>query len=127
MSPPPEIPPELREAGAGERELRRARERSSRSDTADRLMMVSAIGTEFAVAVIGGGALGWLLDWWLGTGPWLLLAGSVFGLVWGFTRFVRSAVEATRDGSTAKPGSRAATGPSGGSDSAGGGGGKSGV
>ena len=99
MSRGPEIPPELREAGAGERELRRSRGARPGSETANQLMMVSAIGTEFAVAVLGGGALGWLLDWWLGTAPWLLLSGCVFGLVWGFARFVRSATAATRGGS----------------------------
>lgn len=56
-------------------------------------MQVSAIGTEFAVAVVGGGVLGWLIDTWLKTAPWALLGGCVFGLVWGFIRFIRSGLE----------------------------------
>ena len=32
---------------------------------------------------------GWLLDRWLGTSPWLLVAGIVLGAVAGFYQFVR--------------------------------------
>jgi ATP synthase protein I len=32
---------------------------------------------------------GWALDRWLGTKPWLLLAGIVVGAVAGFYQFVR--------------------------------------
>jgi ATP synthase protein I len=32
---------------------------------------------------------GWLLDRWLGTKPWLLVAGIVLGAVAGFYQFVR--------------------------------------
>jgi ATP synthase protein I len=34
---------------------------------------------------------GWLLDRWLGTKPWLLLAGIVLGSIAGFYQFVRIA------------------------------------
>ena len=33
--------------------------------------------------------LGWLLDRWLGTGPWLLVAGIVLGSGLGLYEFVR--------------------------------------
>jgi ATP synthase protein I len=33
--------------------------------------------------------VGWALDRWLGTKPWLLLAGIVLGAVAGFYQFVR--------------------------------------
>ena len=33
--------------------------------------------------------VGWLLDRWLGTKPWLLVAGIVLGAVTGFYQFVR--------------------------------------
>jgi len=32
---------------------------------------------------------GWLLDRWLGTKPWLLVAGIVLGAIAGFYQFVR--------------------------------------
>ncbi len=33
--------------------------------------------------------VGWALDRWLGTSPWLLVAGIVLGSVVGFYEFVR--------------------------------------
>jgi ATP synthase protein I len=32
---------------------------------------------------------GWVLDRWLGTKPWLLVAGIVLGAIVGFYQFVR--------------------------------------
>jgi ATP synthase protein I len=40
-------------------------------------------------AVVGMGLIGWLLDRWLGTSPWLLVVGLVLGAVAGFYEFVR--------------------------------------
>jgi ATP synthase protein I len=34
-------------------------------------------------------AFGWLLDRWLGTGPWLVVAGIVLGAGIGFYQFVK--------------------------------------
>ncbi len=41
-------------------------------------------------AVVAGLILGWLLDRWLGTQPWLLLAGIVLGSAAGLYEFIRS-------------------------------------
>jgi ATP synthase protein I len=41
-------------------------------------------------AVVAGLGLGWLLDRWLGTGPWLLIAGLVLGAAAGFYEFIRA-------------------------------------
>lgn len=38
------------------------------------------VGTACAVSVVGAGALGYLLDSWLSTTPWLTFAGLVFGI-----------------------------------------------
>lgn len=40
-------------------------------------------------AVVAGLIVGWVLDRWLGTGPWLLVSGIVLGAVTGFYQFVR--------------------------------------
>ena len=40
-------------------------------------------------AVVAGLIAGWLLDRWLGTQPWLLIAGIVLGAVVGFYQFIR--------------------------------------
>lgn len=41
----------------------------------------SARGIELAVTPVVFGGLGWLVDGWLGTGPWLTLAFAAFALV----------------------------------------------
>ncbi|HXM48667.1 MAG TPA: AtpZ/AtpI family protein [Pyrinomonadaceae bacterium] len=40
-------------------------------------------------AVVAGLIAGWLMDRWLGTRPWLLVAGIVLGAVVGFYQFIR--------------------------------------
>jgi ATP synthase protein I len=40
-------------------------------------------------AVVSGLIAGWLLDRWLGTGPWLLVVGIVLGAAAGFYEFIR--------------------------------------
>jgi F0F1-type ATP synthase assembly protein I len=40
-------------------------------------------------SVIGLGGLGWLLDRWFETAPWLLVTGLVVGAVAGFYQFIR--------------------------------------
>lgn len=41
----------------------------------------SARGIELAVTPLVFGGFGWLVDGWLGTGPWLALAFAAFALV----------------------------------------------
>jgi len=42
-------------------------------------------------AVVGGLIIGWLLDRWLGTRPWLLVGGVILGAAAGFYEFIRAA------------------------------------
>ncbi|MFL6207558.1 MAG: AtpZ/AtpI family protein [Pyrinomonadaceae bacterium] len=42
-----------------------------------------------AAAIVVCLFVGWLLDRWLKTGPWLLVAGIVLGTIVGFFQFVR--------------------------------------
>ena len=46
-------------------------------------------------AVVGGLIAGWLLDRWLGTQPWLLVAGIVLGAAAGFYEFIRQTAKLT--------------------------------
>jgi ATP synthase protein I len=41
-------------------------------------------------AVVAGLIIGWLLDRWLGTGPWLLVTGIVLGSAAGFYELIRA-------------------------------------
>ena len=41
-------------------------------------------------AVVSGLIIGWLLDRWLGTKPWLLVLGILLGAAAGFYEFIRA-------------------------------------
>lgn len=41
------------------------------------------------IAIVTFLFIGWLLDRWLKTSPWLLVAGIVFGAIVGFYQFIR--------------------------------------
>ena len=41
-------------------------------------------------AVVSGLLVGWLLDRWLGTRPWLLVTGLILGSAAGFYEFIRA-------------------------------------
>jgi ATP synthase protein I len=47
----------------------------------------AALGLFVSVAIFIG--LGWLLDRWLNTAPWLLVGGIVVGAALGFYEFIR--------------------------------------
>ena len=48
-------------------------------------------------AVVAGLIIGWLLDRWLGTRPWLLIAGLVLGAAAGFYEFIRATSKLSQD------------------------------
>ena len=48
-----------------------------------------AAGFTLFASVVSVGALGWLLDRWLETQPWLLVVGLVLGSAVGLFEFVR--------------------------------------
>ena len=48
-----------------------------------------AAGITLVAMVVSFCGLGWLLDKWLGTAPWLLIAGIVLGSAAGLYQFVR--------------------------------------
>jgi ATP synthase protein I len=48
-----------------------------------------AAGFSLFAAVVSGLGVGWLLDRWLGTKPWLMVVGLVLGAAAGFYELVR--------------------------------------
>ena len=48
-----------------------------------------AAAVSLFTAVVAGLIVGWLLDRWLGSAPWLLVTGIVVGAVAGFYQFIR--------------------------------------
>ena len=61
------------------------------SDGRSGLGFAMRIGVELVAALIIGVAIGYFLDQWLGTKPWLMLLGFVFGSVAGFLGVYRAA------------------------------------
>jgi ATP synthase protein I len=57
------------------------------------------LGWTFAVSLAAGTLGGWWLDRRFGTRPWLLLAGSVLGMITAFVSFFRTVLPSRRDGS----------------------------
>ena len=51
--------------------------------------MVYAAVLSFVLSTVAMLGLGWLLDRWLGTAPWLVVTGIVVGSGVGFYQFVR--------------------------------------
>ena len=54
------------------------------------------LGSEFIAAILVGAGIGYLLDLWLKTGPWLLLVFVMVGFAAGVLNVVRSAAEMYR-------------------------------
>lgn len=54
------------------------------------------LGSEFVAAILVGAGIGYLLDLWLGTSPWLLLVMLLVGFAAGVLNVVRTANEMNR-------------------------------
>jgi ATP synthase protein I len=54
-----------------------------------KLGLAMSAGTAVAGSVIGGTLLGYYLDAWLGTGPWLVIVGVIVGTVGAITWLYR--------------------------------------
>jgi ATP synthase protein I len=53
------------------------------------LALASRVGLELVAATVIGAGLGYTLDRWLGTRPWLLVVGVVLGAAAGFLSIYR--------------------------------------
>jgi ATP synthase protein I len=57
----------------------------------------SALGLEMALSVVIGLAIGYYLDKWLGTGPWLTVVWIALGFAAGVRSLYRAAVQSEKD------------------------------
>ena len=51
--------------------------------------LIYAAVLSFVISTVTLLGLGWALDRWLGTGPWLVVTGIVLGAGIGFYQFIR--------------------------------------
>lgn len=65
-----------------------ASDRKSKEERRQLAVQMAALGLEFSSAVIGGLILGYYLDEWLGTKPWLMLVGTFGGLGTAVARMI---------------------------------------
>jgi len=56
----------------------------------------SALGLEMAISVLIGGAIGYYLDKWLGTGPWLMVLWIGIGFAAGVRSLYRAALRSEK-------------------------------
>lgn len=61
------------------------------ADTVRVLGALSTVGISFVLAIVIGTWFGWMLDKWLGTGPWLFFLFFFFGLAAGVLNVYRTA------------------------------------
>jgi ATP synthase protein I len=54
-----------------------------------KLGLALSVGTVISSSVVGGVLLGYLLDHWLMTGPWLTVAGVILGTAGAFVSVYR--------------------------------------
>jgi ATP synthase protein I len=54
-----------------------------------KLGLALSVGTVITSSVVGGVLLGYLLDHWLMTGPWLTVAGVILGTAGAFVSVYR--------------------------------------
>jgi ATP synthase protein I len=86
-------PDELRALGQRLDEVRRQKEPRPQQAPPTSLGIAGRFATEFVVAIVVGGGLGWLLDRFLGTRPIFLLVMFVLGAAAGIRGVMRAAAE----------------------------------
>jgi ATP synthase protein I len=65
---------------------------------------VMRLSVELAAGLVVGGVIGWLLDYWLGTNPLLLIVFFLLGATAGIYNVIRSAMQLNRDAAGGKDG-----------------------
>ena len=65
---------------------------------------VMRLSVELAAGLLVGGVIGWLLDYWLGTNPLLLIVFFLLGATAGIYNVIRSAMRLNREAEGGKDG-----------------------
>ncbi|HEY2071418.1 MAG TPA: AtpZ/AtpI family protein [Rhizomicrobium sp.] len=86
-------PDDLRALGSKLDEIHRLREQKKALPPPTTGEITFRFATEMVVAAIVGGAMGWLLDRWLGTRPLFLIVLCLLGVVVGIRNVIAAAKE----------------------------------
>ena len=78
------------EARLKEAESRRAAARGGRDEQGQGLGLAARVGTELVAGILVGVGIGWLLDRWLGTKPWLMIVFFLLGAAAGLYSVYRT-------------------------------------
>lgn len=62
----------------------------------DAMGSVGTLGTHLVGCTIVGGVMGYFLDDWLGTGPWLMMSMTIFGIIAGFRNLLHEVARLQR-------------------------------
>src|SRR5678809_1706897 len=76
--------------------VRAADPASKKGKSAYNTLSASSVGLELGLSVVIGLLVGYYMDRWLGTEPWLMLGWLVLGLVAGFRGVLRAVSRAER-------------------------------
>lgn len=68
-----------------------------RGRSAHRIGDAYLIATVLPLSILIGYGMGWLLDWFFGTGPWCTYICSGLGVVAGFREAIRTALRVGRE------------------------------
>lgn len=93
MPEPDPLPEDARLDSLDER-LRRAKSQEARrtgegKSASDGYRLGNRVLAELVGGMVGGAVIGWTLDYFLGTSPWLLLALLALGIVAAFRNIIR--------------------------------------
>jgi ATP synthase protein I len=89
----------------GEREVRAEQAQASAARDMTGMSRGLRLGSEFIAAILVGAGIGYLLDLWLRTGPWIMLVMLLVGFAAGVLNVTRSASEMNRAAPPPPPGS----------------------
>ncbi len=84
-------PPSLEDLDERLRKARSSQEHTNTPTQSASIGQALRLATEMAAALVVGAVIGWFLDSWLGTRPWLLLLFLVLGMAAGTMNAYRTA------------------------------------
>ncbi len=71
-------------------------QKKKKSELMDAMGSVGTLGTHLVGCTLVGGVMGYFLDDWLGTGPWLMMILTILGIIAGFRNLLHEVAHLQR-------------------------------